>query len=84
MLYEVITENGSKGIQNLLKFGIKEGLIMAWISPLMSFVLMMLLVIVIGYGGMQVSSGVLTAGELVAFILYLIQIVIPVTQLSIV
>lgn len=55
---------------------------MAWISPLMSFVLMMLLVIVIGYGGMQVSSGVLTAGELVAFILYLIQIVIPVTQLS--
>ena len=75
-------ENGSKGIQNLLKFGIKEGLIMAWISPLMSFVLMMLLVIVIGYGGMQVSSGVLTAGELVAFILYLIQIVIPVTQLS--
>jgi len=75
-------ENGSKGIQNLLKFGIKEGLIMAWISPLMSFVLMMLLVIVIGYGGMQVSSGVLTAGELVAFILYLIQIVMPVTQLS--
>ncbi|AZS15958.1 ABC transporter ATP-binding protein [Paenibacillus lutimineralis] len=75
-------KNGSKGIQNLLKFGIKEGLIMAWISPLMSFVLMMLLVIVIGYGGMQVSSGVLTAGELVAFILYLIQIVIPVTQLS--
>lgn len=75
-------ENGNKGIQNLLKFGIKEGLIMAWISPLMSFVLMMLLVIVIGYGGMQVSSGVLTAGELVAFILYLIQIVIPVTQLS--
>lgn len=75
-------ENGGKGIQNLLKFGIKEGLIMAWISPLMSFVLMMLLVIVIGYGGMQVSSGVLTAGELVAFILYLIQIVIPVTQLS--
>lgn len=75
-------ENGSQGIQNLMKFGIKEGMIMAWISPLMSFVLMMLLVIVIGYGGMQVSTGALTAGELVAFILYLIQIVIPVTQLS--
>lgn len=75
-------ENGSQGIGNLMKFGIKEGMIMAWISPLMSFVLMMLLVIVIGYGGMQVSTGALTAGELVAFILYLIQIVIPVTQLS--
>ncbi|RCX17040.1 ATP-binding cassette subfamily B protein AbcA/BmrA [Fontibacillus phaseoli] len=73
---------GSKGISNLLKFGIREGLVMAWISPLISVVMMMLLVVVIGYGGMQVSSGALTAGELVAFILYLIQIVMPMTQLT--
>lgn len=75
-------DTGRKGILNLLKFGVQEGLVMAWISPLMSVVLMMLLVVVIGYGGMQVSSGALTAGELVAFILYLIQIVMPMTQLS--
>ncbi|WP_435921086.1 ABC transporter ATP-binding protein [Paenibacillus sp. DYY-L-2] len=73
---------GSTGISNLLKFGVKEGLVMAWISPLISVVMMMLLVVVIGYGGMQVSSGALTAGELVAFILYLIQIVMPMTQLT--
>lgn len=75
-------ENGSKGIRNLLSFGIREGKVMAWISPIMSFVLMMLLVIVIGYGGLQVSSGGLTAGELVAFILYLIQLIMPMTQLT--
>lgn len=75
-------DTGRRGILNLLKFGVQEGLVMAWISPLMSVVLMMLLVVVIGYGGMQVSSGALTAGELVAFILYLIQIVMPMTQLS--
>ncbi len=75
-------DTGRKGILNLLKFGVQEGLVMAWISPLISVVLMMLLVVVIGYGGMQVSSGALTAGELVAFILYLIQIVMPMTQLS--
>lgn len=74
--------NGSRGITNLLKFGIKEGIVSAWIAPLMSFVLMMLLVVVIGYGGLQVSTGALTAGELVAFILYLIQIVMPMTQLT--
>lgn len=74
--------SGSKGITGLLKFGVKEGLVMAWISPLISVVMMMLLVVVIGYGGMQVSSGALTAGELVAFILYLIQIVMPMTQLT--
>jgi ATP-binding cassette subfamily B protein AbcA/BmrA len=42
---------------------------------------MLLVVAVIGYGGMRVSSGALTAGDMVAFILYLFQIVIPVGQL---
>ncbi|AIQ55227.1 ABC transporter ATP-binding protein [Paenibacillus sp. FSL R7-0331] len=73
---------GRTGIMNLLSFGIREGKISAMISPLVSFVFMMLLVVIIGYGGMQVSSGALTAGELVAFILYLIQIVMPLTQLT--
>ncbi|MBP2110047.1 ABC transporter ATP-binding protein [Paenibacillus silagei] len=75
-------EAGRKGIMNLLGFGIREGKISALISPLISFVFMMLLVVIIGYGGMLVSSGVLTAGELVAFILYLIQIIMPLTQLT--
>ncbi|HEY2494275.1 MAG TPA: ABC transporter ATP-binding protein [Paenibacillus sp.] len=75
-------EAGKAGIMNLLSFGIREGKVSAMISPLVSFVFMMLLVIIIGYGGMQVSAGVLTAGELVAFILYLINIVMPLTQLT--
>ena len=40
------------------------------------------LVAVIGYGGMQVSSGELTAGALVAFILYLFQIIMPMYQIT--
>lgn len=40
------------------------------------------LVAVIGYGGMQVSSGELTAGALVAFILYLFQIIMPIARLQ--
>ncbi|UNK21350.1 ABC transporter ATP-binding protein/permease [Paenibacillus sp. N3/727] len=75
-------ENGNKGIQSLFRFGVKEGVVQALISPIMSFVLMVLLVVIIGYGGMRVSSGALSAGELVAFILYLIQIVMPMSQLS--
>ncbi|RUT29848.1 ABC transporter ATP-binding protein [Paenibacillus zeisoli] len=74
--------NGKEGITNLFRFGVREGKVSAWIGPVISLVLMMLLVVIIGYGGMQVSSGVFTAGELVAFILYLIQIVMPMTQLT--
>lgn len=75
-------ENGKAGINNLFHFGVREGKVSAWIGPVMSLVLMMLLVVIIGYGGMQVSSGAFSAGELVAFILYLIQIVMPMTQLT--
>src|SRR5690606_10996205 len=63
--------NGQTGIENLRHYGLKEGKVQALISPLVSFVLMAMLVVIIGYGGIRVSSGALTAGDLVAFILYL-------------
>lgn len=75
-------ENGKQGITNLRRFGIKEGLVQALISPITSFVMMALLVVIIGYGGLRVSTGALSAGDLVAFILYLIQIVMPMSMLT--
>jgi ATP-binding cassette subfamily B protein AbcA/BmrA len=75
-------KRGMKGITNLFTFGLKEAKIHALISPLISFVLMSVLVAIIGYGGVRVSSGELTAGDMVAFILYLIQIIMPMTQLT--
>jgi len=75
-------QNGKKGIQKLFQFGLKEAKIQALIAPLMSFVMMALLVLILGYGGMRVSSGALTAGALVAFIMYLFQIIMPMAQLA--
>jgi ATP-binding cassette subfamily B protein AbcA/BmrA len=75
-------KSGKGGITNLFQFGLREGKIQAVIAPLMSLVIMALLVVIIGYGGMRVSSGELTAGELVAFILYLVQIIMPMGQLT--
>jgi len=74
--------NGKKGINNLFQFGLKEAKVQALIAPLMFLIMMMLLVVIVGYGGMRVSSGALSAGELVAFILYLIQIVMPMSQIT--
>jgi len=74
--------NGRKGITQLFQYGLKEAKIQALISPLISLVVMVLLVIILGYGGMRVSTGALTAGDLVAFIMYLFQIVMPMGQLT--
>jgi ATP-binding cassette subfamily B protein AbcA/BmrA len=75
-------ERGKQGIQKLFKLGVREGKIQAFIAPLMGVVIMTLMVVIIGYGGLRVSNGSITAGELVAFILYLIQIVMPLGQIT--
>lgn len=75
-------QNGEQGIRNLYEYGLREARVQAWIGPLMSFVMMAMLVVIIGYGGLRVASGALSAGDLVAFILYLVQIIMPVGQIT--
>ncbi|QJD82655.1 ABC transporter ATP-binding protein [Cohnella herbarum] len=75
-------ERGRSGIDKLFKLGVREGKIQAFIAPLMGIVIMTLMVVIIGYGGLRVSNGSISAGELVAFILYLIQIVMPLGQIT--
>lgn len=74
--------NGNKGIQELFKFGMKEAKIQAVIIPIMFLVIMSVMVLIIGYGGIRVSSGALSSGDLVAFILYLFQIIMPLTSFT--
>ncbi|MBL0385152.1 ABC transporter ATP-binding protein [Tumebacillus sp. ITR2] len=74
-------EQGRTGILNLFNFGIKEARMQAIVSPIVSFLILIVLVALIGFGGVQVSTGAMTAGELVAFLMYLFQIMFPVTQI---
>jgi len=74
--------SGMKGIRNMFKLGLSEGKVQALIGPLISLIMMLMLVVIIGYGGFRVSSGALSAGDLVAFILYLFQIMLPASQIA--
>lgn len=75
-------EKGFSGVGQLFRFGLKEARIQAVISPFMTTIMMMILVILIGYGGIRVASGALTAGTLVAIIIYMFQIVVPFSQMA--
>ncbi|KYD27683.1 hypothetical protein B4110_0305 [Parageobacillus toebii] len=75
-------KNGELGILHLFQFGLKEARIQAVISPFMTFVMMLVLVILIGYGGVRVASGTLSSGSLVAIIIYMVQIVVPFSQMA--
>ncbi|MEK4426121.1 ABC transporter ATP-binding protein [Solibacillus sp. FSL K6-1523] len=75
-------QNGKQKIMNLFHFGLKEAKIQSVLGPIISLVMMTLLVLLLGYGGMRVSSGALTTGALVAFIMYLFQIMMPMAQMA--
>ena len=75
-------QKGLSGINNLLFYGLREARIFALIAPTMQFVIMFVIVAIIAYGGMRVASGEMTTGTLVAFLLYLYQIIMPVTTFA--
>lgn len=68
---------GVEGIDKLFKLGMKEAKIYALIAPLMYLVIMVVIVSIIGYGGIRVANGDMSTGSLVAFLLYLFQIIVP-------
>ncbi|MEK4712330.1 ABC transporter ATP-binding protein [Sporosarcina sp. FSL K6-5500] len=74
--------NGKVGIGKLLGFGLKEARITALIAPFMYLVVMVVIVMIIGYGGMRVANGTMSTGALVAFLLYLFQIIFPITSFA--
>lgn len=73
-------KRGSEGINRLFGFGIREAKVMSVLAPLIFFVVMGVIVAIIGYGGIRVASGTLSTGTLIAFLLYLFQIIVPVTS----
>ncbi|MDN7243087.1 ABC transporter ATP-binding protein [Planococcus sp. N028] len=80
---ELVEEKkGLKGIQKLFALGLKEAKVYALIAPLMYTVVMVVIVVIIGYGGIRVAEGTMSTGSLVAFLLYLFQIIMPITTFA--
>lgn len=79
---QVEFEKGKESFAKLFQSGIQKAKIEAILSPLMSAVMTGLLITIVGFGAFRVSQGDITAGELVAFILYLFRIMVPVGSLS--
>ncbi|HAM79262.1 ABC transporter ATP-binding protein [Ornithinibacillus bavariensis] len=73
---------GRAGINRLFQFGLKEARISALIGPSMYTVMMIVVVVIIGYGGIRVAEGTMSTGSLVAFLLYLFQIIFPITSFA--
>lgn len=79
---DVEERQGKLRINSLFRYGLKEARILSVVTPMMTTVMLLILVLLIGYGGVRVAQNELSTGELVAIILYMFQIVMPFTQMA--
>ncbi|PER78734.1 ABC transporter ATP-binding protein [Bacillus cereus] len=75
-------ENGKKHFQFLYKNGIKRAKINSILTPVLGTFITLVLIGVIGFGAWRVDQGLISSGELVAFLLYLFQIMSPFIQMN--
>jgi ATP-binding cassette subfamily B protein AbcA/BmrA len=75
-------KTGRRGIKTLYRYGMKEAFINALLSPIMSTVMMFVIILIIAYGGLRVADGTMSIGTMVAFLLYLFQIIMPMTMFA--
>lgn len=79
---DIEEDRAEEGINKLYKLGLKEAKIVSIIGPIMSVIVMFLLLTVFGYGGLQVANGKMTIGSLIAFLLFLFQLLQPIMSFT--
>lgn len=75
-------DRGLSHINRILGFGKKYAKIQAMLSPIMGGIITILVIAVVGIGAYRVHSGFLSGGALVAFALYIYQIIQPIQTIG--
>ncbi|HDX9661176.1 TPA: ABC transporter ATP-binding protein [Bacillus toyonensis] len=75
-------ENGKGYFLFLLKCRLKKAKINSILIPIVGLFTHVILIGVIGFGAWRVDQGLISSGELVAFLLYLFQIITPFVQMN--
>lgn len=69
-------------LDSLYQLGLKEVKIGAVMAPIAGITIITTLIVILAFGAARVSEGVITMGTLIAFILYLFNIVFPLIQFT--
>ncbi|WP_125712148.1 ABC transporter ATP-binding protein [Companilactobacillus kedongensis] len=74
--------SGGNFINKIFTLGVKDAKVEAVLQPIMMTAMLGIFVGILGYGAVRVSAGTLTSGSLVAFLLYLFNIISPITNFA--
>jgi len=70
-------------VNELYKLGVRSARVNVILEPIMSLAITLAFIAILGYGGVRVASGDLSAGTLTAFILYIFNVAGPLAMLSV-
>lgn len=75
-------KNAHTNLLHIFQLGLKQAKITSVIQPLSSLILLLTVGIILGFGGLKISSGSISAGTLVTMIFYVFQMSMPLVNVS--
>lgn len=75
-------EKAHKNLSEIYRLGLKQAKIAAVIQPITGIIMLATIGIILGFGGFRIASGAISAGTLVAMIFYVLNLSMPLINLS--
>ncbi|MEB5792959.1 ABC transporter ATP-binding protein [Staphylococcus hominis] len=69
-------------LNEIYKLGLRQAKIVAIIQPISSVIMLLMIAIILGFGAIRIATGAITAGALIAMIFYVMQLSMPLMNLS--
>ena len=74
--------NTHYNLNEIYKLGLRQAKIVAIIQPISSVIMLLMIAIILGFGAIRIATGAITAGALIAMIFYVMQLSMPLMNLS--
>lgn len=74
--------NAHYNLNKIYKLGLRQAKIVAIIQPISSVIMLLMIAIILGFGAIRIATGAITAGALIAMIFYVMQLSMPLMNLS--
>jgi ATP-binding cassette subfamily B protein AbcA/BmrA len=75
------SKNANTNLLKLYNLGIKEVIAESIINPISSIITLLTFGIILGVGGVRVSLGIITSGELISMVFYVFQLSSPINEI---
>ncbi|MFB2003412.1 ABC transporter ATP-binding protein [Staphylococcus aureus] len=75
-------DNAHTNLKEIYRLGLKQAKISAVVQPISGVVMLLTIAIILGFGALEIATGAITAGTLIAMIFYVIQMSMPLINLS--